>query len=272
MFRKICVTRAFEFELARVYNTGAIKMPVYLSVGEENAAAAISTVTNDFQIFAQHRCHAYYLAFGGDMRKLIDELLHRPSGCAKGMGGSASIHSPEIRMYGHSGLMGDQVPIAVGAAFASRKPTITVVGDASAEEDYIWSAMGYASTKRVPLLMVCEDNDLSILTHVSSRRNWSVVDLARSLGIPAVDIADDPWLIAHHARNFKDRLPALINVRTCRNFWHAGTGNDGPPEWDRFALTKAEFKKLGLEEKAGAIEAEAKSLAEKTWQEQLRIP
>ena len=272
IFKQTCTNRYFEFETAKVYNTGIIKMPIYLSVGQEHIPAAVASAHKNFRIFAQHRAHSYYLSFGGDMRKLIDELLHRETGCAKGMGGSASIHDPNIGMFGHSGLMGDQVPIAVGYALASKNKTLTVVGDASAEEDYVWGAMGYAATKKCPILLLCEDNDLSILTHVSTRRSWNIVDIARSLGMPSVDIADDPCLIAHYVHQFADQLPAVINVRTCRNLWHAGTGKDNEPEWNRFEMFKLELKNLGLEEQASHIEKEARSMVEKIWQEQLQKP
>ena len=272
MFRKTCVNYYFERELARVYDTGIIKMPIYLSAGSEHVPAAISTVSTDFLIFAQHRCHSYYLSFGGDMRKLIDELLHRPSGCAHGMGGSASIHDPRIGMYGHSGLMGDQVPIAVGAALGSGKNVLTVMGDASAEEDYVTGALGYAATKKLPVLAICEDNDLSILTHVATRRSWKMDNLARSFGMSSVDITDDPWLIAHYVREFLGSLPAFINIRTCRHLWHAGTGNDGAPEWNRFELIKEELQNLGLETEAVEIENQARDEVRRTWEEQLQKP
>lgn len=272
VFRKTCINRYFELEAAKVYDTGIVKMPIYLSLGQEHISAAISVVTRDLMIFAQHRAHSYYLSFGGDMKKLIDELLHRVSGCARGMGGSASIHDPAIGMFGHSGLMGDQVPIAVGAALGSGKRVLTVMGDASAEEDYVCGAMGYAATKKLPVLFICEDNDLSILTHVTTRRSWSIVDVARSLGILAVDIADDPWLIGHYVDLFLEKLPAFINVRTCRHRWHAGTGTDGEPEWNRFELFKAELRKLGLEAEAREIEIEARRMVKETWQEQLLKP
>lgn len=270
LFKKICINRAFELETAKVYNTGIIKMPIYLSLGQEHIPASISTVTNDFRIFAQHRGHSYYLSFGGDMRKLIDELLHRSTGCARGMGGSASIHDPKIGMYGHSGLMGDQVPIAVGFALGSGKRVLTVVGDASTEEDYVWSAMGYAVTKKLPVLLVCEDNNLSILTQVSKRRSWNIVDIAKGLGMPAVDITDDPWLIAHYVEMFKDQLPATLNIRTCRHLWHAGTGIDGAPEWNRFQIIQEELRNLGLEQKSNEIEIETREMVQRIWQEQLR--
>ncbi len=270
IFEKTCINRHFELAVAEVYDTGVMKMPIYLSLGQEHIPAAISSVLKDPIIFAQHRAHSYYLSFGGDMGELIDELLHRETGCAGGMGGSASIHAPSIGMYGHSGLMGDQVPIAVGAALGSGKTALTVVGDASAEEDYVYGAMGFAATKRLPVVFLCEDNGLSILTEVHVRRSWSIVDVAGSLGLHTVDIADDPWLIAHEVEGSLDRLPAFINVRTCRHRWHAGTGVDGAPEWNRFELFKDELLRLGLEEEMGEIESRARETVNRKWEERLQ--
>ncbi len=272
IFRKTCLTRSFEIELAQVYDTGIIKMPIYLSLGQEHIPAAISSVTTNFLIFAQHRAHSYYLSFGGDMKELIDELLHRDSGCASGMGGSASIHDPRIGMFGHSGLMGDQVPIAVGAALGSGKTVLTVVGDASGEEDYVYGAMGYAVTKGLPVLIVCEDNDLSILTHGSTRRSWSLADVATSLGMTSVDITDDPWLIAHHVNSLLNDLPAFINIRTCRHRWHAGTGIDGAPEWNRFEMLKENLCNIGLQKEVGEIEKAVNKQVKEIWQTQLQKP
>ena len=270
IFRKTCYNRHFEMELARIYDTGIIKMPIYLSLGQEHIPAAISAVTTDFLTFAQHRAHSYYLSFGGDTEELIDELLHRESGCANGMGGSASIHDPRIGMFGHSGLMGDQVPIAVGAALGSGKTVLTVVVDASGEEDYVYGAMGYAVTKGLPVLIVCEDNDLSILTHVSTRRSWGLADVALSLGMAAVDITDDPWLIAHHVSSLLNDLPAFINIRTCRHRWHAGTGIDGEPEWNRFEMFKENLCTLGLQKEVDEIEQSTNEKVRNIWQTQLQ--
>lgn len=270
MFRQTCFNRYFEYEAKRVYDRGLMKLPIYLSVGQEHIPVAIASAYPDCLIFAQHRAHSVYLSYGGDPRGLIDELLHRPTGCARGMGGSASIHSPAIGMYGHSGLMGDQVPIAVGAALGSGKRVLTVMGDAAAEEDYIYGALGFAATKRLPVLFVCEDNDLSILTPTRVRRNWTLCGLANGLGLPAVDISDDPWLITHHVRSLAAQLPAVLNIRTCRGLWHAGTGCDGAPEWDRFALIKQTLEDLGLGAQARAIESETERTVQELWAEQLR--
>lgn len=265
IFRQTSFNRYFEFQCAEAANAKRIRAPIYLSVGQEHIPAALAAVIGKPRIFAQHRAHSYFLSFGGDPQQLADELLHRESGCARGMGGSASIHCPEHGMFGHSGLMGDQVPIAVGHALASGALTLTVTGDAAAEEDYVLGALGFAASKKVPLLVIIEDNDLSILTRTATRRTWQMADVARSFGLGAVDIADDPWLIAFHARRAMDHLPFVMNIRTCRHLWHAGAGTDGPPEWNRFDLFRERLAVLGLGAAAADIEARAREEAGAFW-------
>jgi len=227
--------RTFELQLARVFDRGNLKIPIYLSIGQEHISAAIASVSKDFLVFTQHRCHSYFLSFGGKPDELMKQLY--------GMQGSASLNIPN-KMYGHSGLMGDQIPIAVGAALGSKKRVLAVCGDASVEEDYVFASMGYAVTKKLPVLFICEDNDLSILTKTKVRRSWNTVDVALALGMQARDITDDPWLIGYYVNLFKDHLPAFLNIRTCRHRWHNGTGTDGKPEWDRFQMIEDEMEKL----------------------------
>lgn len=268
IFRRMCLIRYFELIVARELGTKRIRHPTYLAIGQEALAAAISTVVSGYSIFAQHRSHSVYLAFGGDPVKLIDELLELPTGCNGGKGGSAMIQDPNIGMIGHNGLIGENVPLAVGFALGSNQNAIAIFGDAAAEEDYVYGAMGFAATRKLPVLFVCEDNDLAILTPVHVRRSWEITDVAKALGIPSIDITDDPWLVAHHARKLCQDLPAFINCRTVRHYWHVGVGIDGPPEWDRLALVKQELKKLGLEtEKA---EEETMHYVENLWAERLQ--
>ena len=225
---KLC--RAFEVATYSQIKKGNIKTPVYLSAGQETISCSISAVCGDMGIqpflFGQHRCHSIYLAFGGDPVSLIDELLGKETGCAGGMGGSASIHCPEIGMYGHDGLMGSNSAIGVGACFASNKPTIVFLGDAAAEEDYSLASYGWASTKNLPILFVIEDNNLSILTEKKVRRNWEVHDVAKGMNMESYDISDDPQEIINACDGLFDR-PKLLNIRTNRKFWHAGAGTDG---------------------------------------------
>lgn len=268
LFERICLCRNFELNVKKAYDQNLIpKIPVYLSLGQETATAAVSIAFPKVRQFGQHRCHDLYLCYGGSPEKLRDELQGLPSGCARGMGGSASIHSPETGMFGHDGHMGTQVKIGVGYALGSGNNTLITMGDASAEEGFVLGAMGEAASKKAPVLFICMDNNLSILTEVSVRRSWTMADEAKAKGMPAYDIPDDPWLIMHHIERVRNNLPAFLNIHYCRELWHAGTGCDGPPEWNRFELVKTQLILLGYGSDIKIIENGVADYVENVWED-----
>jgi pyruvate dehydrogenase E1 component alpha subunit len=268
VFKKASFCRHFENQVYKNVQNKNIQIPVYLSAGQEYTPASIATILEEKDIkpniFIQHRGHSTYLSFGASPTELIDELLGRKTGCAKGMGGSASIHSHEKNIFGHDGLMGSQVPIAVGHCYSTRKPTIVFMGDASAEEDYVLGAMGWASTKNLPILFIVEDNNLSILTEKKIRRNWEMDDVAKAFKMPGHNIEDNPETIKEFLNNAFEG-PMLLNIKTNRKYWHSGAGQDGN-NFDRY---ENEMKEIG--EEAINIDLENKQLVEKLWQQQLEI-
>lgn len=272
IFKKICTIRYFEEEVIRAADNGLVKYPPRLSVGQEAISSAVSAFFTPDLIFAQHRAHSVYLAFGGDPIKLRDELLGKDSGCSQGKGGTAVIQDDKIGMVGHHALIGANVPLAVGAALGDRgKKVVCFFGDGAAEEDYVFSSMGFAVTHKLPVLFICEDNDLSILTRKAERRSWELFNVAKSIGVPSCDITDDPWLIAHYVQEFKEDLPAFINCRTCRHRWHSGTGVDNEPEWDRLAMIKEQFLSAGLIKETQILEKQARQKAKELWRKHLEI-
>jgi pyruvate dehydrogenase E1 component alpha subunit len=266
VFEKISFCRHFEQYVYKKVQDKTIKIPVYLSAGQESTPCSISTYLEDKNIkpniFIQHRGHSTYLAFEAPPEKLIDELLGLDSGCAFGMGGSASIQSLEKNIFGHDGLMGSQVPIAVGHCYQTKQPTIVFMGDASAEEDYVGAAIGWASTKNLPILFVVEDNNLSILTEKKIRRNWNMHELAQAYKVEAYDIEDSPTEIFNHLKNVFN-TPLLLNVRTVRKFWHSGAGIDG----DYF--DRLEWIKETLQFDTSSIDENNKNKVEALWQSRL---
>ena len=267
MFKRMCLSRYFDFGLIEAVKEGFVKYPVYLSLGQETTAAAMSLVIPEFKIFAQHRCHATYLSFGGNPLKLRDELLGLPSGTSGGRAGSNCIqcHENNVTMYGHHGLIGENVPLGVGAALGSGMPVVCFFGDGAAEEDYVFSAMGFAKTHKLAVLFVCEDNNLSILTTVDVRRRWSMTNVAKGLGMPGIDISDDPWTIFAKAQELVNNLHDFMNIYACRANWHVGVGVDGPPEWDRFNMVNTELQKQGLKEQVDKIEDEIQFSMRELW-------
>jgi pyruvate dehydrogenase E1 component alpha subunit len=267
IYRNICRSRFFDQEVVKAVQERRIAYQVYLSLGQEAVSAALAPTVPSYMIFTQHRSHAYYLAFGGPPEKLRDELLGLPGGTSGGRAGSNCLqcHDDNLTMFGHHGLIGENVPQAVGAALGSGKNVLCVVGDGAAEEDFIYPALGFAVTHRLPVLFICEDNDLSILTPTSTRRSWKISDVAKGLGLSTVDITDDPWTVLVTAHEMKNNLPALINVYTCRMNWHVGIGTDGPPEWDRLNLIEQKLSELGLSESARQIKLEVQATMERLW-------
>ena len=267
LFTRGNFSRQFELKLKENANEGYVNPPIYLSIGSEFNSAALSLSLDNPLIFGQHRGHSLYLSFGGDPESLRDELLGLNSGCSYGIGGSCCIQSPEINMFGHSGLLGEQVPLAVGACFAKKQLTLTVFGDAAIEEDYVAPALGWAVTQNLPIVFICEDNDLSVLTKTEDRRSWKAVDLANSLNMYAVDITDDPWLIAYHVKKIRDSgEPGFINIRTVRGIWHAGTGVDDDLEWNRYELVEKELSIMGLSKEMNEININNRERVKLLWQ------
>lgn len=267
IFKKAALSRIFEECVFNYIKQSKFKCPIYLSAGQEFIPATIATLTKvKPAIFAQHRSHHTYLSFGGDVIELIDELLGKSTGCANGMGGSASIQSKKIKMYGHDGLMGSQIPIAVGCSFASKEFTLGIMGDASAEEDYVMSAIAWAGFKKLPILFVVEDNNLSILTEKKVRRDWDMDKFAKSVNVDGYNISDNPEEIYDNLLNYDYNSPRLLNINTVRLFWHSGAGIDEYERFDRYSKIKKELGSTGDD-----IHETTKKYLENLWKERLEI-
>lgn len=264
VYRKMCLVRHFELQVVEALKQNLIPGYVYLSVGQEAPSAAISMLTQGYSVFAQHRCHSVYLSHGGNIERLIDELLGLETGCCGGRGGSPCIQDLDIPMYGHHGLIGENIPLATGYALATGRPTVVYFGDAASEEDYALTSFGFAATRRLPVLYVCEDNDLSILTPIKDRRSWNVYDVTRAMGLNSAAIVDDPQVILDTVGELARSLPAFVNIRTCRHLWHAGYGSDGPPKWDRVRETR------GIVPNAAQIDEQVETYVTELWQRQLQ--
>ena len=267
VFKRASLNRNFEQYVFNGIQNKMFKFPIYLSAGQEYISASIAEVMSEKNIepniFIQHRGHSTYLSFEAPIEQLIDELLGRKTGCAYGMGGSASIHSKPKNIFGHDGLMGSQVPIAVGHCYRTNHPTIVYMGDASAEEDYVLGALGWASTKNLPMLFVVEDNNLSILTEKKVRRNWEMDAVARAFKMKGRQTSDDPDSIRACLENVFDG-PMLLNVNTHRKYWHSGAGIDDPNTFDRY---EHEMEKLG--DVGKQIHEQTKIQVQEAWQRQL---
>ena len=265
VFERASICRHFENEVYKRIEKKEIEFPVYLSAGQEYAPATIAEIVSKKQIkpliFGQHRGHSIYLSFGGDINKLIKELKGKKDGCTYGMGGSLSIHSMKINMYGHDGFMGSNACIGTGACFSSKKPTIIFIGDAALEEDYVLASLSWVSKKKLPILFVVDDNNYAVLTKKDERRDWEAKELAKAFKMQSFDMMDDPMKISKYLKKSLFKKPTLVNIHTQRIFWHAGAGKDRENVFDRYLQQK---KLLGR--KADLLDEKIKKRMKLLWE------
>ncbi len=270
VFRHMTRAREFENCIVRVDQAGKFQIKVHMSSGQEAVSAALATVAPAYQYFIQHRSMDIFLALGGAPEEVRDEINCLPGGCVGGkLGGAFQYHRDGRDLYAHTGLIGENIPVGVGAALGNGRRTVCLFGDGAAEEDYALTAYGFAATHRLPVLFVCTDNRLSVLSPLAKRRSWDLCEVAAGFGIPSYDMTDDPFTIMQRLREVEDHLPALFNIQVCRDYWHAGTGIDQPPEWNRYALVREQIAALGLASELEQIERAARREMEDVWKDYL---
>lgn len=259
------MARIFWFDefCHRALERGEIKCFTYLSSGQEAAPAALAWNFRDHYVnlFCQHRNHGAYLAFGGDPARLHDELRGLSTGTTGGMGGDPCHHfeTERVKMWGHDGLVGSQVPIGVGMAYATGQWSIIFCGDATVEEDYFWPAVSFAADKKLPVLFVCENNDLSVITRVETRRKWTAHRVAEAFGVSSWFSDDD----LTHLEVSDINYPTFVEIYCERRFRHVGPGTDGPMKIDRVSQARLVAARYGPEAKE--IEEAAYNEMEALW-------
>src|SRR5512132_3683513 len=150
-FRSLYRIRRVEEAIAKIYPTDRIKSPVHLSIGQEAVAVGVcEALKPDDVVFGTYRSHAYYLAKGGDLKKMIAELYGKATGCAKGKGGSMHLIDAAHGVMGASAVVGTTIPNALGYAYAiklRRKSNIVAsfFGDGAVDEGVFHESMNFAA-------------------------------------------------------------------------------------------------------------------------------
>jgi len=184
--------RFFEEAAGRLFE--ANKMPgfIHLYVGQEAVAAGVCVALRaDDQISSTHRGHGHLVAKGGDLAKMMAELMGKADGYCNGKGGSMHICDLELNMLGANGIVGGGVPIAVGAGFANKyrgNDTVSVVffGDGSTNIGAFHEAANMAAALRLPVLFVCENNEYAEYTaRADTMVIKDVAERAAAYGMPS---------------------------------------------------------------------------------------
>ncbi len=160
-----------------------MKTPVHFSIGQEAVAVGVcSALRPDDVVTASHRCHAAYLAKGGNLDAMVAELYGKATGCCGGWGGSVHLRDTSVGFLGAAPLLGQMIPVAVGAAWAfklagSDRVAVTFFGDGAVEEGIWYESLNFATVHQLPVLFVCENNGLSTHTPLEVRqaaRGWTL--------------------------------------------------------------------------------------------------
>jgi TPP-dependent pyruvate/acetoin dehydrogenase alpha subunit len=203
-YRSVYRIRRVEEEIARVYPSDKIKSPVHLSIGQEAVSVGVcEALRPDDVVFGTYRSHAYYLAKGGDLKKMMAELYGKATGCAKGKGGSMHLVDVAHGVMGASAVVGTTIANAVGYAYAlklQRKDSVVVSfsGDGATDEGVFHESLNFAALKQLPLIFICENNSYAIHTHLLRRhKDANLCERVGAYGIPAEQIGNNDILEIH---------------------------------------------------------------------------
>lgn len=234
LYRKMLRIRRFEEEAARLYTEKKIGGFLHLYIGQEAVAVgALSVLDAQDYVMTAYRCHGHYLARGGNCRQGLAELMGKATGCAKGRGGSMHFYDVEKRFMGGWGIVGAQIPVAAGLAFAEKykgtdSVTLCFMGDGAINIGSFHEGLSLASLWRLPVVYIIENNYFAMGTPLE--KTAATDDLSiRALGYPmARDTVDGHDVFAVRAaihtavrRGREQKLPTLIEAKTYRYRGHS---------------------------------------------------
>ena len=203
LIKKALTIRTVEEKFLKLFSEGKLNGTVHTCVGQEFSALAFAgqLQKKDF-VFSNHRCHGHYIAFTGDVRGLLAELLGKASGTCGGIGSSQHLCNSN---FFSNGIQGGIVPVAAGYALGNKLKKngaigTVFIGDGTLGEGVLYESMNILSKWEIPLLIVCENNYYAQSTHQSVSLAGDILQRAEAFGIKTLSGAtDDPALLMEQA-------------------------------------------------------------------------
>ncbi len=195
VFREMLAIRHFEEKAGQMYGMGLIGGFCHLYIGQEAVIVGMQmTLKDGDQVITGYRDHGHMLACGMDPKGVMAELTGRQHGYSHGKGGSMHMFSVEKNFYGGHGIVGAQVPIGTGLAFANRyrgndNVCITYFGDGAANQGQVFESFNMAELWKLPVVYVIENNRYAMGTSIT--RASANIDLSKrglSFGIPGEQV------------------------------------------------------------------------------------
>jgi len=234
MFREMLLIRRFEEKAGQLYGMGLIGGFCHLYIGQEAVVTGIQAAAKEGDaVITTYRDHAHMLACGMDPRGIMAELTGRIGGFSKGKGGSMHMFSVEKQFWGGHGIVGANVPLGTGMAFAQKYKgsdaiTMTYFGDGASNQGQVFESFNMASLWNLPVIYIIENNEYAMGTSVKrSHASAELYKLGEPFGIPGVQVNGMDVLAVYeaskkvidHVRSGKG--PYLMEVKTYRYRGHS---------------------------------------------------
>lgn len=231
------LTRAFEENAEEMYALGKVHGTMHLSIGQEAiAAGASSAITRNDYLLNTHRGHGHFLAWGGDLNRMMSEFLGKENGYCRGRGGSMHIADVESNNLGANGIVGGNLPIVVGVGLSIKirktdQVALTLFGDGAANEGAFHESLNMASIWNLPVIYLCENNLYAMSTPFDQAfKVEEISQRAIAYGIKGITIDGNDVFAVHKAvreaaeRARKGDGPTLIEAITYR--WRGHSKSD----------------------------------------------
>jgi pyruvate dehydrogenase E1 component alpha subunit len=234
MYKRMLEIRFFEEKVFDLYAQNLVPGTIHLYLGEEAVAVGVcSILRKDDYITSTHRGHGHCIAKGAELKRTMAEILGKKTGYCKGKGGSMHIADFSIGMLGATAVVGAGLPIAVGAGLSAKiRKTDQVVacffGEGASNQGTFHESINMASTWKLPVIFVCENNLYAMGTRQSRvMAIENVADRAVAYGIPGVVVDGNDVLAVYEAaqkaveRARKGEGPTFIECKTYRLKGHS---------------------------------------------------
>ena len=169
--------RLFEERVGLLARANEVHGLIHLSVGQEGVAAGVCTqLRDDDAVYSGHRAHGHAIAKGAPLDRMLAELMGRDSGLCRGLGGSMHVVDVEHGFMGATGVVGGNIPIALGSALAARlrggdSVAAVFFGDGAVQAGHFNETVNLATLWGLPLILVCENNGFAEFTPRSAHTN-----------------------------------------------------------------------------------------------------
>jgi pyruvate dehydrogenase E1 component alpha subunit len=286
LLNQMILIRRLEEKCAEAYSLGKIGGFCHLYIGQEAVAVgALSALRPDDYVLTSYRDHGHAIAKGISPDEIMAELYGKAGGCSAGKGGSMHLFDAGVNFMGGHGIVGGQIPLGTGVAFASKykgtdQVTLCFFGEAAVNQGAFHESLNMAQLWKLPCIYICENNQYGMGT--SLQRAMSLQDVSKKAcayemasefvdGMDVLAVREAVAQAVERAR--RDYLPTLLEVRTYRFMGHSMSdpGNyrtrteiEKHQERDPIKLFTASLKEKDIltDDRLAAIEKEVREQVE----------